>query len=183
MLESHTNNNLNLISLTQGFILFGRGNRWHTKCTRKILLTTPTLNDHTHNFCSYMLWSLTTSKSGHQEAPPPPLCMKQCHCKKASNLWLAATMQVLCYVNKNSNLYKTKAVQPYWPYCVHSINGGLCFDIYLISGWARWGGGGGQPTGQMWSMAVKCPVCTKEDPEVLSPPSPHPSPLPPLLSF
>ena len=33
----------------------------------KILLTTPISIEFLNNFCSYMLWSLTTSKSGHQK--------------------------------------------------------------------------------------------------------------------
>ena len=33
----------------------------------KILLTTPISIEFSNNFCSYMLWSLTTNKSGHQK--------------------------------------------------------------------------------------------------------------------
>ena len=36
----------------------------------KILLTTPISIEFSNNFCSYMLWSLTTSKSGHQKGCP-----------------------------------------------------------------------------------------------------------------
>ena len=47
------------------FVWVGKWMAHKVRC--KILLLIPISIEFSNNFCSYMLWSLTTSKSGHQK--------------------------------------------------------------------------------------------------------------------